>query len=326
MIAFVTGASGFIGSHLVEALLAKGFHVRALVRKTSSLRWLQSLKIERVEWDLTGAHFPLHALKGVDYVFHLAGVIQAVSDEEFYQGNVELTRLLVEAVAQTKPDLKKFVLVSSQAAGGPSVKGQPVSEDDPPHPVSVYGRTKLAGEKMALGFTKAFPLVILRPPTIYGPRDDRVFAAFRMMNRGIALAVGFQPKFVSLCYVDDLIQAILLAALKRQESGRIYNVSGPAPSEWLEFLAAVGRALGRPYRVFKIPKIAAYFLGMAGEAASQILRRPMLFSWERVKEFVQNDWVIDGTRLREELGWKEKETLESGAAKTVKWYQEAHWL
>lgn len=326
MIALVTGATGFIGSHLVESLVKRDFAVRTLIRKTSDLRWLKGIKVEQTLGDLTERGFNPEILKGVDYVFHLAGIINAPSRKDYFEINAGGTRRLVEAAARSGAHLKKFILVSSQAAGGPSLGERGIREDDPPHPVSLYGESKLAGEKTALDFARQFPLVILRPPTIYGPRETRVLAAFRMMNQGIALAAGSRLKFVSLCYVSDLVDAILKAAFESQPTGRIYNVAGEKAYEWSEFMEAISKGLGRSYRLFRIPPPLLFLLGAGGEVCSRLTGRSTLFTWQKVKEFVQNSWVIDGTRIREELGWREKTTLEEGMAQTAAWYRKEGWL
>ena len=326
MIALVTGATGFIGSHLAESLLEKGIRVRALVRKTSSLRWLKGLSVEFVEGDVADRASIRGALAGTDYVFHLAGTIQALSKKEFYDINVEGTRHLLDAVVENKAHLKKFVLVSSQAAGGPSEGEKPVGEEDPPHPVSHYGESKLAAEKLTLQFAKELPLVVLRPPTIYGPRETRVYQAFQMMKKGIGLAVGRRHKFISVCYVGDLVKAILMAAFQSRPSGRVYNVAGEKPYEWVEFLNAMSHAMKHRYRLFRIPVPLLYLLGAGGELYSRLSRHSSLFTWQKVKEFVQHSWVIDGTKIRQELGWHEKTSLQEGMIKTTVWYRRAGWL
>lgn len=325
MRALVTGATGFIGSHLVDALLKSGIGVKALVRKTSNLRWLKGLKLELIFGELSTGSLPSGLLQDVDYVFHVGGVIDALSRADYFRTHVDGTRCLAQIAARSSK-LKKFILVSSQAAGGPSSKAGGVKESDPPHPVSHYGQSKLASEQAALRYANQFPLVILRPPTVYGPRDTRVFTAFKMMKRGFAIALAARLKQVSLCYIDDLIKAILLAAFQPQASGRIYNVAGGRPYDWLEFIEAIHAALKRPYRLIKIPEPALFLFGVVGEVYMRLTRRPAIFRWQTVKEFLKNSWVIDGSRIREELGWKEGTSLSEGIAKTAVWYQEAGWL
>ena len=326
MIALVTGATGFIGSHLVPSLLQRGLTVRTLVRKTSDLHWLKGLKVEFVRGGLSQRDFNPNVLKGIDYLFHVAGIIHAPSPKEYLEVNVEGTRRLAEAALRFQPGLKKFIFVSSQAAGGPSAGERGVREDDPPHPVSHYGESKLAAEKILADFKDQFPLVILRPPSIYGPRETRIFAAFRMMKRGIALAAGSKQKFISFCYVGDLVEALLKGAFEPHPSGRIYNVAGEKPYEWLEFIEAMAQALKRSYRLFRIPPPVLFLLGAGGEVYSRLTRRSALFTWQKVKEFVQNSWVIDGSRIREELGWREATSLEAGMTQTAAWYQHQSWL
>lgn len=309
------------------ALLQKGFRVRVLVRKTSNLQWLQGLPLEFVTGEFHELGTLRESVRGVDYVFHLAGAIHAFSKRDYLRANTEATQTLAQAVSEVTPHLKKFIFVSSQAAGGPSLQGRAVSEEDSPHPVSFYGESKLAAEKVLLGFSGNLPLVILRPPTIYGPRETRVLTAFKMMKWRFALAAGFKPKLLSLCYVKDLVTAILQAAFQSHPSGRIYNVVGQRPYEWLELIEAIARAMRRPrYAIFRLPSAFLFSAGLIGEIYSRLTHRPTIFTWQKVREFVQNSWVIDGTRIQRELGWRERVTLEEGIAETVQWYQREKWL
>lgn len=326
MIALVTGATGFIGSHLADSLIQKEFKVRALVRRTSDRRWLKQPGVEILPGNLNDAGSLKPVLHGVDYIFHLAGLIEAPSQEAYDRINVEGTRALLQAVRMAGGSLKKFILVSSQAAGGPSAPGQAVQEDDLPRPVSEYGRSKLVAEKVVLEFAGVFPVVILRPPTIYAPRDSRVLTAFRMMKRGFALAPGSQSKWISFCYVSDLIEALLRAALQATPSGRIYNVAGERPHEWLEFIDAIGKAMGRTYRLYRIPLSMLFLLGLGGELYSRLSGRRTVFTRQRVREFAQHSWVIDGNRIRKELGWQERVSLQEGMRRARTWYEENGWL
>lgn len=326
MRALITGASGFIGSHLTRALLQRGFKVRALLRPSSNLEWLKHLEIEKVLGELGEGTLPQGLFDDVQYIFHLAGAIEASSKEEYLKINAGGTRILLEETVRQNLTIKKFILVSSQAAGGPSAGKNPVKEDDPPHPVSYYGESKLEAEKIALGYKDKFPVVILRPPTIYGPRDRRVFAAFKMMHWGFALAVSSTPKWVTLCYIDDLVEAILEAAFQPQESGRIYNVAGPEAYEWCDFIDCLYRVRNRPYRLWRLPKWLLFMVGLGGEIYTRVTGRKSVFTWQRVREFVQNSWVMDGKRIQEELGWREKKSVEENVAFTASWYRQAGWL
>ena len=326
MLALVTGATGFIGSHLTEALLEKGLKVRALVRKASNRSWLKNLPIQYAMGEFSDPNFLKEAVQGADYIFHAAGVIWTDSRRQYFNVNADATHLLAEAAAG-EPGLKKFIFISSQAAGGPSSDDRGVREGDQPHPVSFYGESKVKAEHSLLEFSGKFPVVILRPPTIYGPRETRVFAAFKMLKYGFALAAGTKPKMVSFCYVKDLVDAILKSAFEPTTSGRIYNVAGLRAYEWLEFVETIARALDRPrYRLFRLPKPLLHVLGVGGEIYARLTGRSSLFTRQKVKEFAQNSWVIDGTRIRKELGWREKTNLQEGIAETAHWYQKEGWL
>lgn len=235
------------------------------------------------------------------------------------------TRRLLEA-ATTCRSLRKFLFVSSQAAGGPSNGKLGTKENDSPHPVSYYGQSKLDAEKEVLSFSAKFPVVILRPPTIYGPRDTRVFTAFRMMKRGFALAAGSREKWISFCYISDLITALLSAWNQSQAEGKIYNVSGDRAYEWLELVEEMAKTLSVSYRLYRIPDPLFYLIGLGGEIYTALSGRSSIFTRQRVKEFIQNSWVMNGDRIRRDLGWQEKVTIQEGMARTAEWYQAEGWL
>jgi nucleoside-diphosphate-sugar epimerase len=325
LIACVTGATGFIGSHLAERLLQLNFKVRVLIRPTSTLRWLEGLAVEKFTGNLENPEIAAGFLREADYVFHAGGAIEARGREEYFNTNGRGTRFLIEAACHEAPSLKKFIYVSSQAAGGPSQGPQGVREEDPPGPISFYGQSKLAGEKEVLKLSHKLPVVILRPPTIYGPRETRVFKAFWMLERGFALA-GRKRKYISFCYIDDLIEALLSAAFRGSSNGRIYNVAGERSYEWFEFIEEMAKVLGRPYRLLRLPDFIFFLWGIGGDLYSRISGRPTFFSWQKVKDFLQSSWVIDGKRIRDELGWREKETLASGMLKTAGWCLRSGWL
>ena len=178
MKALITGSNGFIGSHLAERLLNHDYQVKCLVRKTSNLRWIKDLPVEVVYGDIADLNSLLPSVAGVDYVFHLSGALRANNENEFYRINQGGTKNLLEACRQQNPNLKRFVCVSTQAAAGPSIDGIPLTESDDPHPISIYGKSKQLGEQVVLEFQKFFPVTIIRPPIVYGPRDDDFLEAF----------------------------------------------------------------------------------------------------------------------------------------------------
>ena len=171
----ITGATGFIGSHLAEGLHKKGYSVRCLVRRTSNLQWLNGVSIEYVYGDLFDEQILRQAVSGVDYVYHLAGITKAKTKEEYYRGNHLATHNLLQAVLTTNPKLKRFVHVSSEAAVGPNTHDKPVNEQTPFHPITTYGKSKMEAEKECFALMDKLPITIIRPSVVYGPRDKDVF-------------------------------------------------------------------------------------------------------------------------------------------------------
>src|ERR1041385_4347690 len=191
MLVLITGATGFIGSHLAEELHKKGYKLRCLVRKTSNLVWLEHLPVEYVYGDLFDEEILKKSGKGVDYIYHVAGLTKAKTREEYFRGNHLATKNLFHAAREAKSNLKRFVLVSSLAAVGPSLNGSPVDERTAYHPITAYGESKMEAEKECLNAAHSVPMTIARPPAVYGPRDKDVFEFFNTMNKGLQPMIGF---------------------------------------------------------------------------------------------------------------------------------------
>jgi nucleoside-diphosphate-sugar epimerase len=185
MKALVTGATGFIGSHLCEELAKRGYQVTCLVREKSNLKWIENIDLKLIVGDCKSIDSLFHAVTDIDYVFHLAGLTKACSKNDFFCANTEGTENLIKAVAEKNPKIKRFVYLSSLAAAGPSNNGSPLREDAEPRPVSSYGKSKLEGEKAVLKYKDLIPITILRPSAVYGPRDKDLFVFFKMLKKGI---------------------------------------------------------------------------------------------------------------------------------------------
>ena len=225
MKALVTGGTGFIGSHLVEALLQRGAEVRCLVRKTSDVTWLKTLPVAYVYGDCTDKTSLSGIVRDVDQVFHLAGVTKAVSEQTYFEVNAHGTQNLIHACLESHPHPDRFIYLSSQAAAGPSRNGCKRTESDECEPVSPYGRSKRMGEELALAHGDELPLVILRPPVVYGPREKDLFVYLRLLAKRIQPFLTGQEQRFNLCYVGDVIQALLLASDLEHPHGDIFFLS-----------------------------------------------------------------------------------------------------
>ena len=326
MLVLITGATGFIGSHLAEELHRKGYKLRCLVRKTSNLVWLKHLPIEYVYGDLFDAEMLRKSVEGVDYVYHVAGVTKSKDREGYFRGNHIATRNLLDAVREVKPDLKRFVLVSSLAAVGPSLDGRPVDETTPYHPITSYGESKMEAEKECLQLADSIPVSVVRPPAVYGPRDKDIFAFFDTMNKGLAPMIGFREKTVSLIHVADLIKGIVLAGEIPDAVGKVYFISSEKYYTWKEIGEITGRVMHKPGFGLRIPVTLVYTIAGVSELFSMVTGRAVLLNWEKATDIVQDAWTCDISRAKKDLGFKESFSIEEGIRNTVAWYRQEGWL
>ncbi|MFQ5865443.1 MAG: NAD-dependent epimerase/dehydratase family protein [bacterium] len=327
MKALITGGRGFIGSFLVQALLKKGHQVRCLLRnKGRDQGWLSGLDFERLNGDITEPKSLFAAVEGVDYVFHLAGLTKSNIKSEFYKINVDGTRNLLEAVCKINPNLKRFVLVSSLAAAGPSPNGRPLTESDPPNPMSNYGRSKLKAEQITLQFSPQIPITIVRPPAVYGPRDRDIFQLFKYIKQGWHLSLAGRSRYSSVIYVKDLVQGILSVAEQEHARGEVYFLSDDQPYSWDYFADAIAKIFGVRTRKIMIPLTLALLISCGFDIIAKFTTKPTLFSLEKFRELKAIYWICDNSKAKKELGFRPGFTLQKGLCETAQWYLENGWL
>ncbi len=332
---FVTGGTGFVGSHLVAALLARGDDVVCLARDPTKLDRLFSgtAKPRVVLGDLANREALLKGVRGTDLIFHVAGLIAARSGAEFFAANAEGTRLVAEAAVAVAPLLKRFVYVSSIAAAGPSRRGEPLIEGAVPRPLTMYGRSKLAGEEALAAF--GFPWTVIRPPVVYGPRDTEMFRIFRLAALGLAAVFGDGTQELSFIYVEDLVHALLRAA----ETGSphtMYFAAHPQVVTSRSLVTAVYRAVrsagptapkeGSTPFILPIPGPLARGALWFTEKAAGALGRTTLLTVDKANEFLAEAWVCSPTALQRDTGWQPEWDLARGLPRTATWYRENGWL
>jgi nucleoside-diphosphate-sugar epimerase len=320
MKALVTGATGFIGSHLCEELVRRGYEVTCLVKKTSNLKWIEDLNLNIVKGDCTKRESLLDVVDDYDYIFHLAGLTKARSGDEFFHINTKGTENLIKVISERKTKLKRFIYLSSLAAVGPCKSGVPIQEDTFPSPVSDYGTSKLKGEKAVLTHKDSIPITILRPPAVYGPRDKDMLVLFKMIKKGIFFDLG--KCYYSLLYVDDLIQGIILSAESKYAEGKIYFLSDTKFYTGKEIAMAISSALDVRAMSLKVPKFAMPFFAIIGE----IINKQGIINRDRIKDFRHTYWICDPQKAREELGFEPKVGLKEGIKWTADWYRIHRWL
>lgn len=325
--AFLTGATGFVGSHLAEALVGRGVDVRALVRPTSDTRLLERLGVERVRGTIADDATLARAAADADVVFHLAALTRARSVAAYDRVNAAGTRTLVDALRGGGPRPHRIVYLSSLAAVGPCVDGRPVQVQDPPRPLTAYGRSKLAGERAIANATdNGIEAVVLRAPAVYGPGDRDLFRFFRLASYGVLPVPRGPERPVQLLHVRDLVEALIAAATTPGAAGT-YHVAEDRSYAWEEVARLIGRAVGRPgASVIRVPPTLVRLAAALGEAAAGTMGRTTIFNRDKARELLAPGWLCETERARRDLGFIASIPLSEGLTETATWYREHGWL
>jgi len=325
MRAVVTGGAGFVGSHLVEALLARGDDVLCIERPGAGRHWLEGLP---VGWDDGGIEDEsrlVERLDGADAVFHLAALTEARTAEEAYAINTEGTASVVRAASrQARPP--RLVFMSTLAAAGPCRNGERLSERTVPYPLSVYGHSKLLAEAVVHAHADRVPAVILRFPSVYGPRERGAFKLFQMVSRGLALTVGGWDREFSLIYVQDAVSALIAAATSEHGVGKTFCIAHPETVTWAAFARTVGEVLGKDPRLISVPPRAAQVIALGLEWMAGLQRKPAMLNRDRVREISQRRWVCDPSPAMREIAFRPRFPVSRGVRRTADWYREVKWL
>lgn len=316
MRAFVTGGTGFIGSHLVDALVERGAAVTCAVRPTSHLDRLRNRNVRTEIVDLLDGAGVRRALAGSTHVFHLAGVIAARTEAAYVRVNRDMTRVVAQAAADQ--GVKRFVHISTIGVCGPSRNG-PLDERAPCRPVSIYGRTKLAGEREVLALRPRLRAVVVRPPLVYGPRDRGMLDLFRIAHAGFIPSIGGR-KWYSLVHVQDLVEGILKAV--EGPPGEVYFISNDDPISSDELGRLLLRAVGRKGIRIYIPE---GILLPLGRLSAWVGLRTMLTP-DKALEMLQPAWTCTPEKARRVLGFRARIPPAQGLRETVEWYRRNGWL
>lgn len=324
-VAIVTGASGFVGSHIADTLLDRGARVRCLLRARSSTRWLEGKEFEIVRVPLEDERSLEEALRGATWIVHAAGETAAQSADAFFEANVRSTERVLRAACHAAPDLKRFVLVSSQAASGPSRDGRPVVESDVPRPASEYGISKLRAEELTLALRDRLPVVCIRPPGVYGPRDRAFLKLFRAARWHVRPRRTAGNR-ISLVRAEDLAQAVWLALTHDRAAGEVFFASDPDQTSYDDFGRAVADSVGAWTVPVEPPLWLLHTLALLSEGVGALTARPPLLSRRKIREITAGDWICSSAKLRERLGWSGGPALAEGVRRTAEWYRSVGWL
>ncbi len=320
---FVTGGTGFIGSHLADALLREPDNeVRCLVR--SDLKWLKNKKVSAVRGDLHDLPSLRKGLEGSDVLFHLAALVKAPKPDIFRRVNVEATENIIRCAQ--KAGVKKIIVLSSLAAAGPSFS-RPLTESDPMMPVSMYGESKKEMEEMIARIARPEDsITILRPPAVFGPREEQIYSFFKMASRGFCPIVGGDGQTrISMVHVQDVVQGLLLAAKDTTPGLRSYFVSSERVYTWKEIKDATSLAFGKKLITLPVPPSIVHAAGTMLETVGSFIGQYPVMNKDKAREMTL-EWTCSVDKIKQELGYKQLFTLDDGIADTVQWYKKHNWL
>lgn len=328
----ITGASGFIGSFIVEEALKQGFETWAAIRKSSSKAFLKDERIHFIELNLSSEEQLHEQLKNhqFDYVVHAAGVTKCLHPEDFFRINTEGTKNLVRALLDLQMPLKRFVYISSLSIMGAIREEQPyreISERDKAQPNTAYGKSKLEAEQwLDSQKEKLFPYVILRPTGVYGPRERDYFMMFKSIQAHTDFAVGYKQQDITFVYVTDVVQAVFLA-LEKGETGRKYFLSDGEVYQSSTFSNLIRKELGNPWWIrITAPLWLLRIITFCGDRIGHMTGKITALNNDKYHIMKQRNWRCDIGPARQELGFEPQVQLEEGVRRSVAWYKKNKWL
>jgi nucleoside-diphosphate-sugar epimerase len=321
----VTGGHGFIGSHLVEALIARGDRVRCLVRRAGTPPGLLGLDVEIQRGDVREPASLHAAVEGVDEVYHLAGLTRSLTRREMIETNARGTRRLLEAAAAADTPAR-FLHCSSLSVVGPSSTGRLLDESAPAAPVSWYGESKVEAERLVLEHAGRLPVTVVRPPIVYGPRDPNMLPFFRAAAGRLLPVLAGTPRSISTVYAADLAQAMIAAARSPATVGRVYFASDPEPVTTERLMDEVTRAVGGRPRRMTLPRSAVGLLARMGDLMAQLTGSAPLLGRQRALDLTGTHWVCSGAALERDTDWRPTTGLVDGVRLTAAWYRDQGWM
>lgn len=330
--AFVTGGTGFIGSHLVEALLARGYRdVRCLVR--SDLKWLDDLPITPIYGDLSDVEALWSGLENIDFVYHIAGLTRAPTYEALEQANVSGTLNLLGTIRHAAPSIRKVLITSSLAAVG-HCDARVATEDSPLRPISGYGKSKAAMEHAltvpvqdGTVYMETLPVTIVRPPAVYGPREADIFTFFQTVSKGLCPIVGRgTAPALSLVHGRDLAHGMIDAAESDAATGEVYFIGSERAYSWNEVRDATLQALNRRALTIAVPPALVGVIGAASEWFGKLTGTYPPLNREKAREIREACTICSVAKARRDFGYRQQIPLDEGIRETIAWYREHGWL
>lgn len=326
----ITGASGFIGSYLVETALQKGYHTVAAIRPTSNKQYIKDPAVDFLELDFSTDQSLDHAIREfvnkygkIDYLIHNAGLTRANKNEEYDQVNFDNTVRLVHALQRNQQVPEKFVLISSLAAYGPAKNAAAVKAGDAKEPLTAYGRSKLKAEQFLYSL-KDFPFVIINPTAVYGPKDKDVFFLINSIQKGFEVYIGNSAQLLSFVHAADLTEAIFIA-MESTVVAQNFLVSDLQVYTSKAFNQQIKTILQKKTLALVLPVALVRTVAVFAEMLGAITGKVPILNRERLKEFEAPNWAVDATEIAA-LGYQPKYQLAAGLENAIRWYKEQGWL
>lgn len=326
IISVVTGASGFVGSHMVDYLLSKGHEVRCLIRKTSSTKWLKGKDVKIFNSGLSDKDGIAEAIKDADYIYHIAGIVKSKTHDGYFKGNVEPTRNILDVCLKVNPNIKRILILSSLTACGPTTIGKPVDEKTAENPITTYGESKFMEEQLAKSYFDKLPITIVRPPAVYGPRDTEIYLVFKTFQKGLMILVGFNKKELSLVHVSDLVHGIYLASINEKSKGNTYFISSDEITDWEKVAEILEEVFNKKALKIRLPHAVVYLIAAIAQFFALFSKKPATFNLEKARDFVQEAWTCSISKAKSELDFKPSVSIEAGLRQTIEWYKSEKWL
>ncbi|MGD8539852.1 MAG: NAD-dependent epimerase/dehydratase family protein [Candidatus Aminicenantes bacterium] len=319
--ALVTGATGFIGSHLVEALVAQNRKVTCLVRPKSQTGSLENLPVHIIRGSVEDKDFLSEAVGGQDYIFHLAARIRSARREVYDRANVTFTQNIAQACLQKNPDLKRFMYVSSIAAAGPSAPGEIQDETWTPAPTSEYGRTKLKGEEAITKIWERVNATIIRPPNVYGPRQQETELLIKLIEKRIVPVLKHNQKTTTIIYVKDLIRGMLEALESPKTNRQVYYLTDEAPHSWKEVILTIKKHVLGTSLYIPLHENIIYSAAWLTDILKSLHLVRSYFGRRAWKAMVETSWLFSSRKATRDFTFKPEYSLDQGIRETVAYYK-----
>jgi len=318
--ALVTGATGFIGSHLVEILISLNWKITCLIRPKGQTRFLQTLPVTLVKYHWNDQKAFEKAVQGHDYIFHLAARIRSAPKKVYDRANVQMTSRLVHACLKRNSSIKRFVYISSISAAGPSSPYNYSDETRSPSPTSEYGRTKLKGEEIVQKLWDRLPSTIIRPPNVYGPRQQETEMLIKLIKKRIVPILKIKKEITSMIYVQDLIQGILKATFSSKTEKQIYYLCNSKGYSWREIILTLKKHVLGNKLFFPLPENTIILFAWLTDRLKNVKIVKTYFGQRAWRTMTQTPWLFSSLKAKKDFGFQAQYSLDKGIQETVKFY------